>query len=612
MSAAKSLRRTHTTTITSTGTTRSSSAAAGAFDVSIDSGLNASAHHQNGAETGSQQSHASLGGGSPVSPTRLSRQQEKMQLSHLNDRLAQYIERVRSLETENQRLSIQIRNTEEVVVRERNNVRAAFESELSEARSLLDETARERARLQIESTKYKTMVEELTAKVGKLERDLKDSETRRLYVESQVQDLQGKLNTAESQRRHWEDESKKLRLENNDLRKQLENAQKQLEDETVHRVDLENRLQSAKEELYFNKTLYDKELEETRQKRTMELSEINQELEDEYKAKLQEALREMRDQLDATIRINRKEIEDMYESKMQDMRDMADRNRESASHAREELKRVRIQLENVENAKHDYDAKLALADRKIKDLQDQLRSAESDFYSRLHTREEEIKRLQEEIATMMQDYQDLMDTKIQLDVEIEAYRRLIEGEEMRLHLSPTPPGSASTASGTTRRGVKRKRMLEERDITEHMSYETKHGAEGDVEISEHQLDGTFVKLANLGDKDIPIGGWVLKREAGGLEVTYKFHPKLSLKGGKTITIYSSNTDATHAPPDILVMKNQQWPVKGEKVRTTLSNADEHVVAWRESNRSSSTKRTSYRTLGGPYNEDDRDERCALM
>jgi len=76
-------------------------------------------------------------------------------------------------------------------------------------------------------------------------------------------------------------------------------------------------------------------------------------------------------------------------------------------------------------------SKIAAAERKIKDLQDQLRSADADYYSRLHGREEEIRRLQEEIATMMQDYQDLMDTKIQLDVEIEAYRRLIEGEEMR-------------------------------------------------------------------------------------------------------------------------------------------------------------------------------------
>jgi len=31
-------------------------------------------------------------------------------------------------------------------------------------------------------------------------------------------------------------------------------------------------------------------------------------------------------------------------------------------------------------------------------------------------------------------------------------------------------------------------------------FQTKHGAEGDVEISEHKLDGSFVRLTNLGDK----------------------------------------------------------------------------------------------------------------
>lgn len=45
---------------------------------------------------------------SPLSPTRLSRLQEKEQLQSLNDRLAAYIDRVRQLELENNRLNIQV------------------------------------------------------------------------------------------------------------------------------------------------------------------------------------------------------------------------------------------------------------------------------------------------------------------------------------------------------------------------------------------------------------------------------------------------------------------------------------------------------------------------
>ena len=48
--------------------------------------------------------------GRPPSPASISRIQEKDELAGLNDRLAQYIDRVRQLETENARLSTQVRN----------------------------------------------------------------------------------------------------------------------------------------------------------------------------------------------------------------------------------------------------------------------------------------------------------------------------------------------------------------------------------------------------------------------------------------------------------------------------------------------------------------------
>ncbi len=45
---------------------------------------------------------------SPMTPTRLSRIQEKRELANLNDRLAAYIERNQQLENENQTLTKQV------------------------------------------------------------------------------------------------------------------------------------------------------------------------------------------------------------------------------------------------------------------------------------------------------------------------------------------------------------------------------------------------------------------------------------------------------------------------------------------------------------------------
>lgn len=53
-----------------------------------------------------------------LSPTRISRLQEKEELRHLNDRLAVYIDRVRALELENDRLMVKVSEKEEVTTRE--------------------------------------------------------------------------------------------------------------------------------------------------------------------------------------------------------------------------------------------------------------------------------------------------------------------------------------------------------------------------------------------------------------------------------------------------------------------------------------------------------------
>ena len=58
------------------------------------------------------------GPATPLSPTRLSRLQEKEELRELNDRLAHYIDRVRALELENDRLQLKISEREEVTTRE--------------------------------------------------------------------------------------------------------------------------------------------------------------------------------------------------------------------------------------------------------------------------------------------------------------------------------------------------------------------------------------------------------------------------------------------------------------------------------------------------------------
>lgn len=102
--------------------------------------------------------------GSPLSPTRYSRLQEKQDLQNLNDRLANYIDRVRHLEAENSRLTREVHTSQETTTREVTSVKAMYENELSDARKLLDELSREKAKLELDTRRLFVENEELKTK----------------------------------------------------------------------------------------------------------------------------------------------------------------------------------------------------------------------------------------------------------------------------------------------------------------------------------------------------------------------------------------------------------------------------------------------------------------
>jgi len=291
-----------------------------------------------------------------------------------------------------------------------------------------------------------------------------------------------------------------------------------------------------------------------------------------------------------------------------DATENAQRARVTAAEARDEAARYRHELQQLETNTAGYANQIEAPQKKITDLEQTLRGQREEFLARISQRDDQIGDLNAEIGRMIAEYQDLMDLKVQLDAELQAYQKLLEGEEDRLHLTPASSPAQQHVSFTespSRRGVKRKRVLHESDETygdiDQHSFKTNAGNEGDVAVEEHDTAGRFIRLHNKGDDEVAVGGWVLKSNANGREVSYKFHVRQAIKPGKTLTVWSSDSGETHAPPSNLVMKNQQWP-SGDGLRTQLTDQEGTVTAWRDSVRSS--------LIGN--GEGDADQRCSIM
>ncbi|KAJ8266166.1 hypothetical protein GJAV_G00126700 [Gymnothorax javanicus] len=308
---------------------------------------------------------------------------EKATMQNLNDRLASYLEKVRSLEAENGKLEKQIREWYEN--------RTVTSRDLSPFFDTMDDLKRKILLASKASSKTVLDIDNAKLTADDFKTKFENERVMRLAVDADIAGLR-----------------------------------KLLDDLNLCRSDLEMQFEALSEERVMMKKNHEEDLA---QMRSQIGGQVNVEVDAAPSMDLNQAMTDLREHYEAVAEKNRRDLELWYQSKAAPVEKEVIQQNESLQSSRIELKELKSTLQRLRVELQSHHSMREALEGTLMDTQTRYANQLASLQRTVSCLEDQLTQLHSDIAGNKLDYEQLLDLKTRLELEIAEYRRLLDGEE---------------------------------------------------------------------------------------------------------------------------------------------------------------------------------------
>ncbi|XP_028827253.1 keratin, type I cytoskeletal 42-like [Denticeps clupeoides] len=341
---------------------------------------------------------------------------EKLTMQNLNDRLATYLEKVRTLEAANNHLELKIK-------------------EFFQNRSPVHNK---------DLSAYRATSEDL---IKQILENLKDNSQTTLQIDN------ARLAGGDYQKKYENEMNMRLATEADVTH--LKRVQSDLQ---LSCTDLELQLKGLNEELVFLKRDHQQELQMLRDQ---QCGSVDVQVEAGASVDLNKVLQDMREQYETVIQRNRRDAELWFQGKVEILQREMVTNTTDIKTSKTELSDLNRSHRNLEIELQGSHTLKEHLEQQMGDVQGRYGAQLALLQQRVDALQAELQQLSGSIRQQASEYQLLLDIKMRLQLEIAEYRRLLEGEGFMSSSNNT--GLETTMETTTMNQTSTKEIEEEED-----------------------------------------------------------------------------------------------------------------------------------------------------